>query len=474
MHLPHLLSLPPAIIALCAAPAVNAAEAESHPQQWPHNVPKHLKYFPEDEIRVKRGLDLQKRLQYEKPIGVKKMSLDEGEMFMLDNWIFASDSQQQPARRWDADSWSNLTVQAVLSPLRPIAQSDWLARMHVRDVLLGRQFKCPDGTSSCEAIGAPDVCCGTGSNCIKTSGSSDAGNVGCCPKGQTCAGSASCDEASGYTSCPDAPNGGCCLPGFKCQGVGCILQSTSTTYVQPPPPSSSSTSSTSSATPPPPTSTAAPPPPSSTTPAPTLSSSKSAYTCSTGWFSCPASLGGGCCMNGRTCATGASCLGDDPSTSTRAPDAPVRPTSGSATTTAIPASTADVCPKGFYVCSAYYPSGCCRVGRDCQTTGSSCVLPTGTVLSSNGVVIVAPTTTTTGSGSGSCPSAWYSCPADAGGNCCPSGFACGTQQCTATASGQTGVRDKANPSSKASFVSAFSLGVSGFVAGAIAVAMVLL
>ncbi|EOA92289.1 uncharacterized protein SETTUDRAFT_85020 [Exserohilum turcica Et28A] len=439
MHLPHLLSLPPAIIALCAAPAVNAAEAESHPQQWPHNVPKHLKYFPEDEIRVKRGLDLQKRLQYEKPIGVKKMSLDEGEMFMLDNWIFASDSQQQPARRWDADSWSNLTVQAVLSPLRPIAQSDWLARMHVRDVLLGRQFKCPDGTSSCEAIGAPDVCCGTGSNCIKTSGSSDAGNVGCCPKGQTCAGSASCDEASGYTSCPDAPNGGCCLPGFKCQGVGCkskdididislggdsnsdtgILQSTSTTYVQPPPPSSSSTSSTSSATPPPPTSTAAPPPPSSTTPAPTLSS-------------------------------------------------------GSATTTAIPASTADVCPKGFYVCSAYYPSGCCRVGRDCQTTGSSCVLPTGTVLSSNGVVIVAPTTTTTGSGSGSCPSAWYSCPADAGGNCCPSGFACGTQQCTATASGQTGVRDKANPSSKASFVSAFSLGVSGFVAGAIAVAMVLL
>jgi hypothetical protein len=218
MHLPHLLALPPAIIALCATPVL----AESPP--WPHNLPRHLKYFPEDEAYAKRGLNIKQRLQHERPIGVKKMSLDEGEMFMLDNWIFAADTpSQQTEKRWDYDDFDNTTSQA-LPPLRPLAQSDWLARMHIRDVLLNRQFKCPDGTTSCESIGAPDVCCGTGSTCIAVTGNSDAGDVGCCPDGQTCAGSVSCDEASGYTSCPGSQNGGCCLPGFSCQGIGCKSQ----------------------------------------------------------------------------------------------------------------------------------------------------------------------------------------------------------------------------------------------------------
>jgi hypothetical protein len=193
---------------------------------------------------------------------------------------------------------------------------------------------------------------------------------------------------------------------------------------------------------------------STSTPTPTPSST-SQYSCSTGYFSCAASLGGGCCQNGRTCATGASCLGGPP-TSTQAPDAPVRPTSGSATPSASP--TDDVCPTGFYVCSAYYPTGCCRVGRDCQTTGS-CGLPTSTILNSNGVVIVAPTGASVATPAppqgGSCPSAWFSCAADRGGNCCPNGYECG-DQCTATASGQSGVSQKVAPST-ASFVSGISI-----------------
>lgn len=96
------------------------------------------------------------------------------------------------------------------------------------------------------------------------------------------------------------------------------------------------------------------------------------------------------------------------------------------------------------------------------------MLPTGTVVDTNGVVVVAPTS------SGSCPSAWYSCAANAGGNCCPDGYACGEQQCTATASGQSGVRDKVTPSSQASFVSSVSVGVSLFGAVAVGVAMLLL
>lgn len=218
-----------------------------------------------------------------------------------------------------------------------------------------------------------------------------------------------------------------------------VAASTSTVYIVPSATSTSSPTSSTGAATSITTSSFSP----STTATPTSSSS---YVCSTGWFSCAVSLGGGCCQNGRTCATGASCIGDDPtSISTQAPVAPVRPTSG---------SVANVCPSGFYVCSAYYPNGCCRVGRDCQTTGS-CALPAETIVNTNGVVVLAPTganvATTAIPQGGSCPSAWYSCAANRGGNCCPNGFECG-EQCTATASGQSSVQGKVAPST-ASFVS---------------------
>lgn len=91
------------------------------------------------------------------------------------------------------------------------------------------------------------------------------------------------------------------------------------------------------------------------------------------------------------------------------------------------------------------------------------------MLNTNGVVVVAPTTT-----GGSCPSAWFSCAADQGGDCCPQGFACGQQSCTATASGQSGVEDKVQPSSQASYLSVVGVyGMAGL-AGLVGVAMVVL
>jgi hypothetical protein len=89
-------------------------------------------------------------------------------------------------------------------------------------------------------------------------------------------------------------------------------------------------------------------------------------------------------------------------------------------------------------------------------------MPTETVVNTNGVVVVAPTgvdaATTT---AGSCPSAWYSCAANLGGNCCPEGYACG-EQCTATASGQSGTQSKAAAaaaSTNAAFVSSIEVGM---------------
>ena len=210
MHLLDLLSLPTAVILLfCASPSF--AEL-----QWPYNIPKHLKYFPEDEEHALRGLSVQQRIQKEKPVGVMKMSVDEGEMFMLDSWIFASDVQ----KRSELGDLSNGIWQAQ-SPLRPVTEEDFFSRIRIRDVLLGRQFNCPSGTSSCSSIGAPDVCCGSGSVCINVNSNSDAGSVGCCPQGQTCAGPVRCDTDHGYSACPGSSNGGCCLPGFRCQGIGC-------------------------------------------------------------------------------------------------------------------------------------------------------------------------------------------------------------------------------------------------------------
>ncbi|KAF2127156.1 hypothetical protein P153DRAFT_60659 [Dothidotthia symphoricarpi CBS 119687] len=463
MYVSNILSLPSTVVLLLCATSISAESP------WPHNLPKHMKYFPEDEVHVKRALDIRDRLQTEKPVGMKKMSLDEGEMFMLDNWIFAPSAESRN-KRSDGEGLGNRTCQA-RSPLRPHEFDNSFLRFQARNALLKRQFQCPDNTASCSSIGAPDVCCGTGLTCMTLDSNSGAGSVGCCPQGRTCAGSVSCDTSSGYSSCPDASNGGCCMPGFQCSGVGCVAVGTSVVYVQPST-STSSSASTSAATSAPASSTTAAVV--STTSSSSSSSSTratSAYTCSTGWFSCAASLGGGCCQNGRACATGASCLGTD--SSTQAPSAPVRPTSLSITTTqvtsAIPGN--DVCPSGFYVCSAYLPSGCCRVGRDCQTTGS-CAKPTETVLASNGVTVLVPSGATAAAEGGSCPSSWYSCAAAQGGNCCPNGYACG-DQCTATASGQSGVQNKVTPSA-ASFVSEVSICMMISAAFAVGFAMIAL
>ncbi|PSN68561.1 hypothetical protein BS50DRAFT_632477 [Corynespora cassiicola Philippines] len=469
MYLANVLALPPAVILLLctAAPAAAAAAAEL---QWPHNLPRHMKYFPEDEAHAKRGISIQDRLRREKPIGVKKMSSDEGEMFFLDNWIFASDVHEK--RDEDAGELHNITDQ-VVSPLRPHSEQamlDSMLRFAVRDTLMKRQFKCPEGTNDCSSIGAPNSCCGTGSTCI-TVEDTGYGSVGCCPNGRDCSGDISCNEDAGYTSCPNSPNGGCCLPGYSCHDVGCIAAGTSITYVQPPTSTPRPSSATSAAV------TVVPTTPSATTPSTSATpTSSSAYTCSTGWFSCPASLGGGCCQNGRECATGASCIGSDEptSTSSMAPDAPVRPTSGITSEEPAPTLGGDGCPVGFYVCSAYYPSGCCRVGRDCQTTGSCVPTSSETILNTNGVVVVAPTgasvATTAAPQGGSCPSAWYSCPANRGGNCCPDGFECG-EQCTATAG--TSVSNKVAPST-ASFFPPSTLWVLASGAVGIGAAMLLL
>jgi hypothetical protein len=96
-----------------------------------------------------------------------------------------------------------------------------------------RHWACPSGTTSCSSIGFPNSCCGTGETCMEVP-DTGLGPVGCCPSGATCGGGIS-TCADGSTACGSNIGGGCCIPGFVCQGVGCKSPPFSHPYNSTPP-----------------------------------------------------------------------------------------------------------------------------------------------------------------------------------------------------------------------------------------------
>ncbi|KIV88313.1 hypothetical protein PV10_08008 [Exophiala mesophila] len=461
----HLAALPSSMILfiLNSAPYASLVAAQN---EWHHNLPRHEKYYPEDEIRLRRNMEIQNRMMQSPVGGVRKMSPDPGEKFYLDYWTFMDDLDPNPGRgieqQVEDTAWENVTTWTSFD--RPIRvhnghdRPSLLRRMSGFHVFAKRQFQCPSGTSACTSINRPNSCCGTGSTCVIVE-DTGLGDVGCCANGQTCAGSLA-DCESGYSSCPNNPGGGCCLPGYACYDIGCVQTNTAT--VSPPPGpstttvtsyttitpslSTTSTSSTTSTTSTSQTSVSTntstlPPVIVTVTRTVTVTSSPPAtLTCASAFRTCPASLGGGCCHTDRECGD-AEC--PEPTTTTATASPPVRPTSEVTTTetTTVPAPTStivDGCPTGFYACSAYYQGGCCQIGRDCGTT--SC--PAGgstTVVDEGSVTIVAPTGSgITGVGTlltGSCAQGWATCEPDVGGGCCPSGYTCETATCAAASGG---------------------------------------
>ncbi|KAI1133300.1 hypothetical protein F5Y10DRAFT_85728 [Nemania abortiva] len=273
--------------------------------------------------------------------------------------------------------------------------------------LQGRDFTCPSGTHECTNIDQPNYCCTDGTTCFVVENAPDAGNVGCCPDGQTCGGSvASCSD--GNTACPAEDGGGCCIPGFVCADIGCVQSTTSV--------ATSTTTSTTST----PTSTTTT---STTTTTPTTSTSTSTPT---------------------STQTPTSTSTTESASGTGLP--PVRPTSSSPQTTT---ATSAYCPTGFYACVASAGSGCCRTGRDCSTT--SCPPVASTTIITHGVTVVVPLTdaeaAATTAPAATCASGWFLCGADAGAvsGCCPSGYICGTASCTLSAATATATVQKELP-----------------------------
>ena len=489
--LKQLLTLPASLL-LLITPFVPSATSEA--LSWPYNLPPHVKYYPEHAELIKREVQIQQRLQQEPAVAVKKMSDDPGEKFFLDYWSFESSIEEMgniTAEHTDT-AQPNLAPPVPLHSEMNVSSVPILPRYARTNFFDRRGFQCPTNYTACNSIGQPDSCCANGETCqlITDTG---LGDVGCCPDGQTCGGSLS-TCAAGYTSCPNNPGGGCCLPGYACYEVGCVLSSTATLYVTPTPSSTSTSlplstvtslsittdtttvvtgplgSPTSSRTTPTTTIT-------TTTLISTTSTTSDLLTCTTGFKSCPASLGGGCCRTGQACGS-VTCPDITPSTSSGQINPPLRGTSVATTTTTTSDTTVSGvgCPSNYYACSAFYPvGGCCQIGRNCQET--SCPISASTTVVSQGsVTAVAPTRSgITGVGplTGSCGQGLFTCAQSVGGGCCPSGYGCGTVQCTATASGGQGnVVGKVAPESAASCIRA-ELGIWALTAAVTVVLSVL-
>lgn len=219
--------------------------------QWPYNLPPHMKYFPEDETLVRRTLEIRERLGRQKPVGVRKMNADEGEMFFPEYWLFHGAVAHTPlnvptdnrlpashlaTEAQDSDlpeNWNNATV---LYPLQAPLSLHHNPQIDPRPLLprLGRlprailgqlnerdDFQCPGDTLSCTSINRPNSCCPIGESC-QLIANAGLGDAGCCAGGQTCSQQVpGCQD--GYRSCPGSPGGGCCIPGYECVGVGCKL-----------------------------------------------------------------------------------------------------------------------------------------------------------------------------------------------------------------------------------------------------------
>lgn len=332
--------------------------------------------------------------------GVKKMSTDEGEKFFLDYWQFEDGVLVRNEVDGVPDVEAKSDINPRSSPLQPA-----FARDDASYSLFRRDFKCPSDTDPCNSINRPDRCCKTGYTCelIPDRGAED---VGCCPRGETCSDIIGSCGAE-YTACSEALGGGCCIPGYDCVTGGCefpgwnawfdgLVMSATGAHV------STVTVTVHSS----------------------VEVSTTTYTTSQQTRSLPSTSATASTTTATTTATST-----ESTTGDLVP--PARPTSLSTATAehtnTLPITSA--CPTGFYACSAVYQGGCCRTGRDCETT--SCPVTSSTTVVSSGVTVVVPAPNMTPRG-GHCAQGWFSCADTAGGGCCPRGFACGSS-CSATA-----------------------------------------
>ncbi|KAL0942480.1 uncharacterized protein CTRU02_200365 [Colletotrichum truncatum] len=380
-------------------------------------------------------------------MAIRKMPPSPGEKLLPEDLAFANDvfapsltprEQLLAARMADDPLFYNASY-----PFRPpfaqhgsSASSSWEHFRRAAEALhiLESRQACPTNMKSCENIGSPNKCCMSNEVCVKVE-DEKVGNVACCPDGASCnAPVGTCP--SGSESCAADLGGGCCIPGYICQGVGCVPS-------PPPAPSTTSTRTTANGgggaggggvTSPVQTIV--------TTSTTTLADGNTR----TVIITVTVTENPGTVTTARTTTTTTT-----PTTTSGNTGAvpPFRPTStASGDGNGNPTYTPSFCPTGFYACVARAGGGCCQTGRDCATT--SCPPTPSTTIISNGATVVVPVsdvpeprTTDT------CANGWFLCGEEGGPvpGCCPSGYACGTASCTTVSATRTGEIQKHFPNS---------------------------
>lgn len=212
--------------------------------RWPLNLSFNLRYWSGGSANRDVQTTHEGTGNYRRPVGVKKMSDDEGEKFYMEYWQFEGNTQHQSPmlgmssgdslwRRDEEDEAqlrANLSVPVSYRPAYNLHTEHDFNRQDLRArgqeaaaalaMLEKRQWACPTGTSSCSNIGKPYSCCSVDETCFNIT-DTGLGPVGCCPNGSTCGGTITkCDYPN--TACSDALGGGCCIPNYVCAGVGCM------------------------------------------------------------------------------------------------------------------------------------------------------------------------------------------------------------------------------------------------------------
>ncbi|KAF5010016.1 hypothetical protein FDECE_3795 [Fusarium decemcellulare] len=311
------------------------------------------------------------------------------------------------------------------------ARDSMLRRAAEALALLQRRQSCPEGMNSCSDIDSEVKCCQDGTYCVDV-GDAVAGGVACCPNGASCGGGVGACP-SGATSCSEELGGGCCIPGYVCEGLGCVpsASATRTTAVQ---------SSTATVT----ESPSAEPTTEATTEVVTTSEEESttqeeSTTEEVSTTEEETSTESETESDTDTITATATGTGSV----TGAP--PYRPT-GTSVTSTDEGETQTGCPTGFYGCLATHGGGCCRTDRDCDV--HDCPAPSTTIVSDGATIVVLATDAPPAPGpTSTCADGWFLCGKDAGpvAGCCPDGYDCGTASCFTVQASQTGRIQKEFP-----------------------------
>lgn len=133
------------------------------------------------------------------------------------------DENYRPINNFNTSTLANLRPPFFLHSDELSSYSEGLLRWP-RNLFQKRDYQCPTDTTNCASISRPNSCCGQGQQCILVQ-NTGSGDVGCCPSGSICGNAiGTCNIAAGYSACPNSPNGGCCIPGYTCDSIGCEFE----------------------------------------------------------------------------------------------------------------------------------------------------------------------------------------------------------------------------------------------------------